>query len=120
MVSLKNFLSALFLSSLLPCSSMGSTPWDTISHKLLQSGFSSCWGGPSGRECSSMDPCGPQLLPEMCSCVGSLGCSFLQGSSIHLLSVGAPRLPLWVSAPACSTVGCRCRASSSSLKGLSC
>lgn len=55
-------------------------------------------------------PCGPQFLPETCSCVGSSNCSFLQGSSIHLLSVGAPRLPLWGSAPACSTARCRWRA----------
>lgn len=55
-------------------------------------------------------PCGPQFLPETCSCVGSSNCSFLQGSSFHLLSVGAPRLPLWGSAPACSTVRCRWRA----------
>lgn len=42
-------------------------------------------------------PHGPHFLPETCFCMSSLGCSFLQGSSIHLLSVGAPRLPLCVS-----------------------
>lgn len=107
--SVCNISSTSFLSLLLPCSSMGSTPWDSVSHKLLQSGSSSCWGGPSGR-LFSMDPRGPQLLPETCFCMGYLGCSFLQGSSIHLLSVGASRLSLRVSAPVCYTVGFRCRA----------
>lgn len=53
--SVSTISSASFLSSLLPCSSMGSAPRDTGSHKLLQSGSSSCWGGPSKRDFSSMD-----------------------------------------------------------------
>lgn len=88
--SVCNISSASFLSSLLPCSSMGFAPRDTGSHKLLRSGSSSCWGGPSERDFWHGSPVGHG------SC--SLGCSFLQDFSIHLLSVGA--------ALACSTASC--------------
>lgn len=75
--------------------------------KPLQRGSSSCWGSPSQRDCSTMDPPWATVLARNLLFVG-----FLQGSSMHLLSVGARRLPLWESAPTCSLGGSRWRACS--------
>lgn len=93
------------ISFLLPSSphysSMEPTPWDTVSHKVLQTGLSSCWSGPSRRDCTSMDPPWATVPARNLFLHELFGLQLPSGLILHLLSVGAPKLPRCVS-PQCA------------------